>query len=110
MTYREDFTLPAELLEQAQEQGLDVLPELIRVIICFDEKSLQLLAHITNGLMLKPGRASRQDYEYKRNGCIDPCTVSLSPRWHLALCSASLAEGFVSLLEDFVAHSVRGDG
>jgi putative transposase len=33
MTYREDFTLPAELLEQVQEQGLDVLPELIRVII-----------------------------------------------------------------------------
>jgi len=33
MTYREDFTLPAEILEQVQEQGLDVLPELIRVII-----------------------------------------------------------------------------
>ncbi|MBI5933861.1 MAG: IS256 family transposase [Chloroflexi bacterium] len=33
MTYREDFTLPAELLEQVQEQGLNVLPELIRVII-----------------------------------------------------------------------------
>ena len=33
MTYREDFTLPAELLEQVQEQGLDVLPELIRTII-----------------------------------------------------------------------------
>src|SRR5512141_2150713 len=33
MTYREDFTLPAELLEQVQEQGLEVLPELIRVII-----------------------------------------------------------------------------
>ncbi len=33
MTYRKDFTLPAELLEQVQEQGLDVLPELIRVII-----------------------------------------------------------------------------
>lgn len=33
MTYREDFTLPAELLEQVQEQGLDVLPELMRVII-----------------------------------------------------------------------------
>ena len=33
MTYREDFTLPAELLEQVQEQGLDGLPELIRVII-----------------------------------------------------------------------------
>ena len=33
MTYREDFTLPAELLEQVQEQGLDVLPELIRAFI-----------------------------------------------------------------------------
>jgi len=33
MTYREDFTLPAELLEQVQEQGLDVLPELMRVIL-----------------------------------------------------------------------------
>jgi len=33
MTYRQDFTLPAELLEQVQEQGLDVLPELIRVIL-----------------------------------------------------------------------------
>ena len=33
MTYREDFTLPAELLEQVQEQGLEVLPELIRVIV-----------------------------------------------------------------------------
>ena len=33
MTYREDFTLPAELMEQAKEQGLNVLPELIRVIL-----------------------------------------------------------------------------
>ena len=33
MTYRGDFTLPAELLEQVQEQGLDVLPELLRVIL-----------------------------------------------------------------------------
>ncbi|HUI88351.1 MAG TPA: IS256 family transposase [Anaerolineales bacterium] len=33
MTYREDCTLPAELLQQVQEQGLDVLPELIRIVI-----------------------------------------------------------------------------
>jgi len=48
-----------------------------RPLVCFDEKSFQLLAHITNSLGLKPGRASRQDYtcaarqcrcEYKRNG------------------------------------------
>ena len=37
-------------------------------MVCFDEKSLQLLAQITNKLVPKPGHASRQDYEYKRNG------------------------------------------
>ncbi len=39
-----------------------------RPMVCFDEKSFQLLAHITNMLFLQPGHASRQDYEYKRNG------------------------------------------
>lgn len=33
MTYRDDFTLPAELLEQVSSQGLEILPELIRVIL-----------------------------------------------------------------------------
>jgi transposase-like protein len=33
VTYRNDFTLPAELMEQVAEQGLDVLPELIRTVI-----------------------------------------------------------------------------
>jgi transposase-like protein len=33
MTYRNDFTLPAELMEQVAEQGLDVLPELIRIVV-----------------------------------------------------------------------------
>ena len=42
--------------------------DLKRPMVCFDEKSFQLLAHITNSLGFKPGRASRQDYEYKRNG------------------------------------------
>lgn len=39
-----------------------------RPMVCFDEKSFQLLAHITHTLALKPGHASRQDYEYKRKG------------------------------------------
>ena len=33
MTYQHDFTLPTELLEQISSQGLDILPELIRVMI-----------------------------------------------------------------------------
>jgi hypothetical protein len=37
-------------------------------MVCFDEKSFQLLAHLTDRLTLKSGQAARQDYEYKRNG------------------------------------------
>jgi len=33
MTYREDFTLPAERMEQVQAQGWEILPELIRIVI-----------------------------------------------------------------------------
>jgi putative transposase len=33
MTYREDFTLPSELMEQVKAQGLEILPELIRIVI-----------------------------------------------------------------------------
>ena len=33
MTYQDDFTLPTELLEQVTEQGLDFLPELIRIVV-----------------------------------------------------------------------------
>jgi len=33
MTYREDFTLPAELLERVSKQGFDILPELIEAIL-----------------------------------------------------------------------------
>lgn len=39
-----------------------------RPLVCFDEKSAQLLAQITDKLALKPGHAIRQDYEYKRKG------------------------------------------
>ena len=33
MTYREDFTLPNELMERVSKQGLDILPELIQMVI-----------------------------------------------------------------------------
>lgn len=33
MTYRNDFTVPTELMEQVQEQGLEILPELIRIVL-----------------------------------------------------------------------------
>jgi hypothetical protein len=39
-----------------------------RPMVCFDEKSTQLLADKQRPVPMKKGRATRQDYEYKRNG------------------------------------------
>lgn len=39
-----------------------------RPTVCFDEKSVQLLADSRPGLPLKPGYPRRQDYEYVRRG------------------------------------------
>lgn len=37
-------------------------------LICFDEKSLQLLSDARPALPTAPGKPRRRDYEYKRNG------------------------------------------
>lgn len=39
-----------------------------RPLVCFDEKSVQLLAQISAMLSPQPSHPARQDYEYKRNG------------------------------------------
>jgi len=39
-----------------------------RPLVCFDEKSVQLLAHIREILAPQPGQPRREDYEYKRQG------------------------------------------
>ena len=43
MTYENDYTIPEEIMEQICEQGLDALPELIRIV-------LNRLIRTTNGL------------------------------------------------------------
>lgn len=39
-----------------------------RPMICFDEKSIQLLDHSRSPLPLEVGKVQRQDYEYRRKG------------------------------------------
>ena len=39
-----------------------------RPVVCFDETSSQLLAETRPALPARPGRALRQDYEYRREG------------------------------------------
>jgi hypothetical protein len=37
-------------------------------MVCFDEKSMQLLSDNRAPLPMKPGQPRRQDYEYRREG------------------------------------------
>lgn len=39
-----------------------------RPMVCFDEKSTQLLGQVRDPLPLIPGKGHRQDYEYRRHG------------------------------------------
>jgi hypothetical protein len=39
-----------------------------RPVVCFDEKSIQLIAETRRPLPMKPGMPERFDYEYERNG------------------------------------------
>lgn len=43
----------------------------LRPVVCFDEKSVQLLDHITEPLPVAPGLPARVDYEYKRCGTVN---------------------------------------
>ena len=48
---------------------LYALPDdLLHPLVCFDEKSIQLLAQTRDVLGCQPGQVTRQDHEYKRNG------------------------------------------
>jgi len=60
----------AEFLRKMEHiLGLYALPDdLSHPLVCFDEKSIQLLAQTRAVMGCKPGKATRQDHEYKRNG------------------------------------------
>ncbi len=42
--------------------------DFLHPLVCFDEKSIQLLMQTRAVLGTQPGKAARQDHEYKRNG------------------------------------------
>ena len=48
-------------------------------VVCFDEKSKQLLADSRKPIPIKPGRATKYDYEYKRNGTCN-IFVAIEPK------------------------------
>src|SRR5512138_2655455 len=59
MTYRQDFTLPAEIMEQVQAQGLEILPELIRIVI-----NAAMQAERSEHLQVAPYQHSEERRDY----------------------------------------------
>ena len=52
----------------------------VEPVICIDEKSLQLIAHGREPLPMAAHSATKQDYEYVRNGTQSICSWQSSPR------------------------------
>src|SRR6185503_14086151 len=63
MTYRQDFTVPAEIMEQVQEQGLDILPELIRIVVNAASTCKQDLTNIPKSVEATPTGINRRRCE-----------------------------------------------
>ncbi len=59
MTYQPDFTLPAELLEQIASQGLDFVPELVRILV-----NTAMQAERENHLGVEPYQRSNERQGY----------------------------------------------
>ena len=87
MTYQDHFTLPTELLEQVAEQGLDFLPELIRVVV-----NTAMEAEREHHLGVGPYERST-----KRRGRLTASNLRrLQPGWHRSLLMCPRCEKEVS--------------
>jgi len=58
--YRERMYRLLDLYQEAYDP--------MRPVVCIDEKSKQLLEDLRKPIPMKPGRAAKHDYEYRRNG------------------------------------------
>lgn len=73
MVYPLPFTRDWQKIEEShfifsEWTGYALPEDLLHPLVCFDEKSIQLLAQTRAVAGCKPGKATRQDHEYKRNG------------------------------------------
>ena len=106
-----------ELTEVYIERMMDILELYERpynpkvVIICFDEKSKQLLAHKRNPLPAKPGMPERYDSEYVRNGTVN-LFVTVEPKagkHHILIREQRTGKDFAIFIEWLVSLYPQAD-
>ena len=93
-----------EVTPEFEERMFDVLDEYAKPYdpknpkLCIDEKSHQLLGVSRKSKQAKPGKISREDYEYKRNGtvnhfiCVEPQTGERRIRTTKRRCKTDFAK------------------
>jgi hypothetical protein len=76
-------------------------------VICIDEKSLQLIAHSRAALPMDARGATKQDYEYVRNGTTN-LFVAVEPRGGRRIVEVTAQRGkidFVAFVGDLLTHA-----
>ncbi len=58
-----------------RERLLGRSPGPARPVVCLDESPLQLIGEVRESIPAAPGRVERVDYEYRRNGMVNPFVV-----------------------------------
>jgi hypothetical protein len=101
-----------ELTEEFIKRMMDILelyerPHNPKIpVICFDEKSKQLLIHKRNPIPAKPGMPERYDSEYVRNGTVN-LFVAVEPkagRRHVLIRKQRTGRDFAIFMEWLVSH------
>ena len=96
-----------ELTDKFIERMMDILEiyekpyNRKKPVICFDEKSKQLLAHERNPIPAKPGKPRRYDSEYVRNGTVN-LFVAVEPKAgnrHILIRKQRTGEDFAIFIE-----------
>lgn len=72
--------------------------------VCLDEASKQLIGHVQAPLPPVPGRCSREDYEYRREGTVSLFMLSepLAGRRHVHVKERRTAVDFAAVVRDLV--------
>lgn len=76
-------------------------------VISIDEKSLQLIGHSRAPLLMKPGVAAKQDYEYVRNGTTN-LFVAVEPKAGHRVVSVTERRGkvdFVTFIDELLTNT-----
>lgn len=70
-------------------------------VVCFDEKSKQLLADARTPIPMRPGHVMKYDYEYRRNGTCN-IFVAIEPRagkHHIQVTDTRTRQDFASFMK-----------